>query len=487
MKKTITVLLLICGLITANAQNADKKWALGIFGGKTEYNGDFGNGFLEFGNELYGFGGGSINRYLSKSFDINLQGTFGTYGYYKDAVKNFKGKKADGNLLLVYKLNNGYIFNEKAKLSPFINAGIGLANNWSYSGSKLKGGYDFLYSFGGGLKYNILEDFAFQYQFLYNFTNSDERDYWVAKNNDNFMAHSLGFVFSFGAPKDSDKDGVPDKLDNCPNTPAGVKVDINGCPLDTDNDGVADYLDKCPTIKGISAFKGCPDTDGDGIQDSEDKCPAVKGIAAFSGCPDSDGDGIQDSEDKCPNVKGLKEFSGCPDTDGDGITDAEDRCPNAKGSKELKGCPDKDKDGVADIDDKCPDVPGIKENKGCPEVKAEVKKVFAQALQGIQFETGKDVILKGSYPILDQVVKVMNENKEYNLEINGHTDNVGKDNLNLLLSQKRANAVKAYLVKKGIDENRMKATGYGSTMPVEDNKTAAGKAKNRRVEFKVNF
>jgi outer membrane protein OmpA-like peptidoglycan-associated protein len=153
----------------------------------------------------------------------------------------------------------------------------------------------------------------------------------------------------------------------------------------------------------------------------------------------------------------------------------------------LKGCPDKDKDGVADIDDKCPDVPGIKENKGCPEVKAEVKKVFAQALQGIQFETGKDVILKGSYPILDQVVKVMNENKEYNLEINGHTDNVGKDNLNLLLSQKRANAVKAYLVKKGIDENRMKATGYGSTMPVEDNKTAAGKAKNRRVEFKVNF
>ncbi len=488
MRKTLTLfMLLVFGLVVVNAQNADKKWAIGIFGGKTEYNGDFGNGFLEFGDNTFAFGGASINRYLCKSFDLKLQSTYGLYGYFKDASKNFKGKKLDGNLLLVYKLNNGYIFKEKAKLAPFALAGIGYANNWSYSGSKIKGGYDMLFSLGGGLNYNILEDFALQYQLLYNFTNKDERDYWEAKNNDNFIAHSLGFVFCFGAPKDSDKDGVPDKLDNCPNTPAGVKVDINGCPVDADNDGIADYLDKCPSIKGVAAFNGCPDTDGDGIQDSEDKCPTVKGIAAFKGCPDTDGDGIQDSEDKCPTVKGLAAFNGCPDTDGDGIQDSEDRCPNVKGSKELKGCPDRDGDGVADIDDKCPDVKGIKENKGCPEVKAEVKKVFDQALQGIQFETGKDVIIKGSYPILDQVVKVMTENKEYNLEINGHTDNVGNDARNLALSQKRADAVKAYLVKKGIETSRMTATGFGETKPVEDNKTAAGKAKNRRVEFKVIF
>ncbi len=461
MKKTFTIMMLLfCMLTTINAQNSDKKWAIGIFGGKTEYNGDFGNGFLSFENEIYGFAGASLHHYISKSFDLKLQGTYGTYGYYKDAIKNFKGKKLDGNLLLDYKLANGYIFKENAKLAPFITAGFGLANNWSYSGNKIKGGYDLLYSIGGGLKYNILEDFAIQYQMLYNFTNNDERDFWVAKNNDNFIAHSLGFVFAFGAPKDSDKDGVPDKLDNCPNTPQGVKVDINGCPIDTDGDGIADYIDKCPSVKGIAAFKGCPDTDGDGIQDSEDKCPTVKG---------------------------LKEFQGCPDTDGDGIPDAEDRCPNAKGSKELKGCPDRDKDGVADIDDKCPDVAGIKENKGCPEVKKEVKKVFDQALQGIQFETGKDVIIKTSFPILDKVVKVMSDNKEFNLEINGHTDNVGKDNWNLTLSQKRADAVKAYLIKKGVESERMTSTGYGSAKPVEDNKTAEGRAKNRRVEFKVNF
>jgi outer membrane protein OmpA-like peptidoglycan-associated protein len=489
MKKFFTFLLLISLTISVNAQNADRKWGFGIFGGKTEYNGDLGNGFLEYGSDFSGFGGISLSRYISKSFDVKLQGTFGNYAYTKTKLLKFIGRKADGNLLFAYKLNNGYIFKENAILAPYLAVGGGMANMWNYpeSGGSINGGYDYLYTAGLGLNCNLTDWVALQYQFLYNFTNNDNRDKLISQKNDNFMAHSLGLVFSFGSPRDTDKDGIPDKLDKCPNTPIGVKIDINGCPLDVDGDAIPDYLDKCPDVKGIEAFQGCPDTDGDGITDAEDKCPTVKGLAAFQGCPDSDGDGITDAEDKCPNVKGLAAFNGCPDTDGDGITDAEDRCPNVKGSKELKGCPDKDNDGVADIDDKCPDVSGLKENKGCPEVKAAVKETFRKALQGIQFATGKDIILKPSFPILDQIANIMKENPTYKLQINGHTDNVGDAVKNKTLSEKRANSVKTYLLKQGVEETRMITAGYGDVMPVADNKTKDGQKQNRRVEFIVEF
>ncbi len=264
----------------------------------------------------------------------------------------------------------------------------------------------------------------------------------------------------YGVGKDTDNDGVPDKIDKCPETPINVKVDTLGCPVDSDNDSIPDYLDKCPTVKGIAEFQGCPDTDGDGIQDAEDKCPTVKGLAIFQGCPD---------------------------TDGDGIIDSLDRCPKDKGDIALQGCPDIDKDSIPDIDDKCPTVFGTKENNGCPEVKAEVREVFRKALQGIKFATGKDVILKPSFPILDQVAKIMFENPSYKLLINGHTDNVGKADKNMILSEKRAISVKNYLLSKGVEESRIKATGYGDTMPVGNNKTKAGQKQNRRVEFIVEF
>lgn len=266
-----------------------------------------------------------------------------------------------------------------------------------------------------------------------------------------------------------------------------MKVSSDGCPLDSDKDGIPDHLDKCPSKAGLEMFQGCPDRDGDGVQDSEDKCPDVKGLAVFSGCPDTDGDGIIDSEDNCPTVKGIAALKGCPDTDGDGITDSEDGCPTVKGPKEFQGCPDGDGDGVPDIDDKCPTVAGIKENKGCPAVTEEVIKVFTQALTGILFETGKDIIKPVSFPILNNLVKIMQDNPAYLLEINGHTDNVGDDAMNLDLSNRRAAAVKKYLADKGVAEGRMTARGFGETMPVADNSTAAGRTKNRRVEFKVNF
>lgn len=487
MKKLSTLVFMTLLVTGVFGQNSDQKWSLGFFGGKTSYTGDLGNA-MKYWNPFYFHGALQVGRYLNPSLDLAFQLEHGAYGYYKNASQNFLSAKTDGAALVKYKLNNGYIFKEDAVIAPFLAAGAGFASFAGEPGDIRVDGWDAIIPLGGGVKVNITPRFAVQYQVLYNFTNGDYRDMdETPKRDDRFLSQSVGLVFAFGKAKDTDGDGVSDKLDKCPGTPAGVSVTPDGCPVDGDRDGVPDYMDKCPAKAGLQAFSGCPDTDGDGIEDAVDKCPAVKGLAALLGCPDADGDGVTDAEDRCPNVKGLPEFNGCPDSDGDGITDAEDRCPDAKGPKEMKGCPDKDNDGVADIDDKCPDEAGIAANRGCPEVKEEVIKIFTQALTGILFETGKDIIKPSSYPILDNVVKVMNDNPVYNLSINGHTDNVGDDAKNMDLSQRRADAVKKYLADKGIAATRMTTQGFGETMPVADNNTAAGRTKNRRVEFKVVF
>jgi outer membrane protein OmpA-like peptidoglycan-associated protein len=250
---------------------------------------------------------------------------------------------------------------------------------------------------------------------------------------------------------------------------------------DTDSDGIPDTDDKCPTTAGVAAFNGCPDTDKDGIQDSEDKCPTIAGVAAFNGCPDTDGDGIQNSEDACPEVAGKKEFKGCPDTDGDGKPDAEDDCPTVAGIYALKGCPDTDGDGVSDKDDKCIDKAGPMDNGGCPKITEQIKKRLSFAAQAIQFEVSKAVIRPVSFKQLDEVVKILNEYKDYSLVIEGHTDNSGKADKNQALSEQRAQAVKDYFIAKGIEEGRMESAGYGDSKPLVPNTSAANKAKNRRV------
>lgn len=486
MKKLFAFLFVAAIMTTVYGQNADQKWSISLMGGKTEYTGDLGNGLFHF-NPFYWHGALQFNHYLNPSFDLGLQFEYGSYGFDGN-TNSFLSRKTDGALLLKYKFANGYLFKEDARIAPFLATGLGFA---SFAGDPARtrdDDWDAFIPLGGGIKVNITQKFAVEYQILYNFTNGDYRDLdETPSKDDRFLSHSLGIVLAFGAPKDTDADGVPDKLDNCPDTPSGLQVANNGCPIDSDKDGVPDYMDKCPSVAGLAAFSGCPDQDGDGIQDAVDDCPDVKGLPTLKGCPDKDGDGVRDSQDKCPDVKGIVELDGCPDADGDGVTDAADKCPAGKGTKEMQGCPDTDGDGIADIDDKCPLVAGIKDNKGCPAVKEEAIKVFTQALTGILFETGKDVIRSSSYGILDDVVKIMNDNPEYNLSINGHTDSVGDDAKNLDLSQRRADAVVKYLAKKGIDAARMTAKGFGETMPVADNDTAAGRAKNRRVEFKVVF
>jgi outer membrane protein OmpA-like peptidoglycan-associated protein len=256
----------------------------------------------------------------------------------------------------------------------------------------------------------------------------------------------------------------------------------NRPPADTDGDGITDDKDACPTVAG-PAPDGCPpkDSDGDQIADAQDRCPNQAGNPP-DGCPDRDGDGVLDKDDRCPDQKGSAEFKGCPDGDGDGVADGDDACPKEKGPAALKGCPDRDGDGVPDKDDRCPDVAGPKENQGCM---PDAVKKFSGAIKGINFATGSAKIARGSYALLDEAAKLLTEYPSMRLSIEGHTDNVGKPEKNQTLSQARADAVRDYVSGKGIAADRLEAKGYGDTKPVEDNKTAKGRAANRRIEFHI--
>jgi outer membrane protein OmpA-like peptidoglycan-associated protein len=285
-----------------------------------------------------------------------------------------------------------------------------------------------------------------------------------------------------GCP-DRDGDGVVDSEDQCPDVPGPAET--HGCP-DRDHDGVYDMNDSCPDVAGPKELNGCPDTDGDGIIDKYDECPTEKGPKELNGCPDRDGDGVADKYDACPDVPGDKAHKGCPDTDGDGIYDNEDSCPRVKGPIENHGCPwpDTDGDGILDKDDACPNVFGVIENHGCPALSKKELETVKYAFDNLEFETGKDVIRTKSFLSLNALAKLLVD-KGYGLKIEGHTDNVGKPDMNMELSRKRADAVN--LMSKSVNGSKLETAGYGLTKPIADNKTAAGRQKNRRVEMTIIF
>jgi OOP family OmpA-OmpF porin len=206
---------------------------------------------------------------------------------------------------------------------------------------------------------------------------------------------------------------------------------------------------------------------------------------------DRDHDGVPDELDKCPDVPGPKENDGCPDvdTDGDGIPDRLDACPNEPGSKEMDGCPDRDGDQIPDREDKCPDEPGPAENDGCPVVGEPLVQLETKQIRirgSVLFDTGMATILPQSFPLLDEVVQVLKDNPSIGpVRIEGNTDSRGGREYNLDLSERRAKSVLDYLVKHGIKRSRLRTIGYGFDHPVATNETALGRAKNRRVEFRL--
>jgi outer membrane protein OmpA-like peptidoglycan-associated protein len=249
------------------------------------------------------------------------------------------------------------------------------------------------------------------------------------------------------------------------------------------------------------------DRDGDGILDAADKCADAPedrdGFEDDDGCPDPDNDkdGIPDPRDKCPgdpeDKDGFHDDDGCPepDNDTDGLLDANDKCPidpeDRDGFQDEDGCPDpdNDKDGIPDGRDKCPNDPETKnafqDDDGCPdEIPKEVKQ-FTGVIEGINFETASANILPGSYGLLDRAVKVLTTYPDLMIEISGHTDSRGNADYNRDLSTRRAESVRQYLLTRGIEPRRIVAIGYGMDRPIATNKTDAGRASNRRIEFRL--
>ena len=450
IKISLASLALVATVGSVQAQDENSKWAIGFGINAVDIRTPH-----QFGDFLKDWGGTkdlnilpavtklSVARYIGAGFSAEIEGSLnkikeGFDGYSED--KSFWS----ANLQAKYALRRLFT-TESGWFDPYIKVGGGYTAYESRFDDK-EGGFKALA--GGGINFWFTDHLGVNLQTGYH--------HGFQKNGTDYFQHSAGIVIKFGS-KDTDKDGIPDNKD------------------------------ACPEVAGLKEFNGCPDTDGDGIADKDDACPQVKGLKEFNGCPDTDGDGIADKDDACPEVAGPKEFNGCPDTDGDGIADKDDKCPDVAGPAENGGCPwpDTDGDGVLDKDDLCPEVAGPASNKGCPEPDEKEQKQLNQYAKTILFDTGKATIKFQSAEVLNQIINVLKKYPNSRFRIEGHTDSTGKRAKNMILSQNRADAVKVYLIQGGIDAGRLESQGFGPDRPIASNKNKKGRELNRRVEINL--
>ena len=450
IKISLASLALVAAVGSVQAQDENSKWAIGFGINSVDIRTPH-----QFGDFLKDWGGTkdlnilpavtklSVARYIGAGFSAEIEGSLnkikkGFDGYSED--KSFWS----ANLQAKYALRRLFT-TESGWFDPYIKVGGGYTAYESRFDDK-EGGFKALA--GGGINFWFTDHLGVNLQTGYH--------HGFQKNGTDYFQHSAGIVIKFGS-KDTDKDGIPDNKD------------------------------ACPEVAGLKEFNGCPDTDGDGIPDKDDACPQVKGLKEFNGCPDTDGDGIPDKDDACPEVAGPKEFNGCPDTDGDGIADKDDKCPDVAGPAENGGCPwpDTDGDGVLDKDDQCVNEAGPASNNGCPEPNDDDQKRLNQYAKTILFDTGKASIKFESAEVLNQIINVLKKFPKSRFRIEGYTDSTGKKQKNIELSQNRADAVKIYLIQGGIDQSRLESKGYGPEKPIASNKNKKGRELNRRVEINL--
>ena len=451
LKKVIFVLALFAG-VSMNAQDENNPWSI-----------DFGiNAVDAYPTNQTSFGSGKwfdkffdvdqyniipsisrvrVGRYLGDGFSVGVAGSLNRIENLGEIPVDDESYYA-ADLDIRYNLSN--LIGKSKWFDPFLHVGGGYTWQDDLGVGTFNGGAGFNIMFSDNLGLNI--------QSTYKHSFDEER---VLPH----FQHALGIIVKFGG-KDTDKDGIYDRDDECPET------------------------------FGLEAFNGCPDTDGDGIKDGDDACPNTAGLAALNGCPDADGDGVADKDDQCPNEAGTAANNGCPDTDGDGVYDKDDECKDVAGPKENKGCPwpDTDGDGVLDKDDNCVNEVGPASNQGCPLViiTEEAKAKLDEFAKAIYFNSGKSSFRPGVSEKLDLIADIMKEFKDSKFNIEGHTDSVGSKALNQKLSEERAKAVLDYLVSKGVGSDRLASKGFGEDNPIASNRTRRGRAQNRRTEINLN-
>jgi outer membrane protein OmpA-like peptidoglycan-associated protein len=432
------------------------------------------------------FGANAVDTRVSAASSVTDQ-----FSQYFDANHNWNILPSVSYLTVAHHVGGGFSFGVTGsvnKIDRFVNERVGTSLDYVVTNpGDLK-----YYAVDGAIKYSFMQ--ALNSKIFDPFLHVGGGYTWLGDDaNAGTVNGGLGIAFWFTEQVglslsstykhsfEEDRNVFPTHMQHF----AGLTFKFGG--KDTDNDGIYDRDDACPEVPGLAQFNGCPDTDGDGIQDSADDCINEAGTAEFNGCPDTDGDKVRDLDDRCPQVAGLVALQGCPDTDGDGVADGDDKCPTVSGPRENGGCPwpDTDGDGVLDKDDRCVNVRGTVANQGCPEITEEqVQRLNAYA-RTILFNSGKATFKEATFPVLQNIASILKEYPTARFVIEGHTDSDGSNALNQTLSENRAAAVVGYLIENGIDRSRLMSAGFGETKPITTNKTAAGKAQNRRVEVKL--
>lgn len=423
---------------------------LGLYGGLL---------FLSHNNRLNGPGGQRYSKFKRPTPEAGLRIAYFPISFLGVEAEGMVGsaETQEGVGTNVYAARGHMILQVPvAQIAPYVLFGGGILG---VSGDQTHGDRDPGLHFGGGLKFNAHRKVSVRVEVRDTITKQRP-----GKNSSQHYETLIGASMVFGRP---------DPL-----------------PIDTDGDMVVDLNDFCPHEIGLLP-DGCPirDADSDGFLDDKDLCPREAGVAP-NGCPirDADKDGVLDPQDECINTPGIQP-TGCPDGDDDGILDRDDRCLTEKGVA-PDGCPpDSDGDGFIDKLDGCPTEPetknGFEDTDGCPDTLPDIVKKFSGVIPGIVFGSNKSDIRPGSRGILDEAAGVLKTYPTLKLLIVGHTDSRGGHDHNVELSRKRADAVRQFMLERGVTEDRIVTRGEGPDEPIADNKTRAGRAKNRRIEFRI--